>query len=353
MCGIYGFARKEGPLNMLERFRLRGVVMDLAFLNETRGRDGTGIALLFPEKRIMFKEATPAGKLLKTKRFQGMIREITDRTQVCLGHTRLATIGDIRNAHCHPFESEHFLGVHNGHFMNREALLKKYGKETETPVDSEAIFRVLDGEANVKGLISKLSEMEGDFALGFSFKYDPHRLFLIRNADKPLHVAYAPGLRTLFWSSDAEHLEYALARNGLKGSVWAIKEDHLYIADVRNFTAKSHLRKTACKMKSYEGAREMLLAEDDFRPGRQPAFFSFDDLQEFGFFEGSGMNEHSKIPCAVCRQESETGELFYDEMSRRFLCDACSFDCLDSYESGQRQIQSQEETRDLLEVAAV
>ena len=300
----------------------------------------------------MFKEATPAGKLLKTKRFQGMIREITDRTQVCLGHTRLATIGDIRNAHCHPFESEHFLGVHNGHFMNREALLKKYGKETETPVDSEAIFRVLDGEANVKGLISKLSEMEGDFALGFSFKYDPHRLFLIRNADKPLHVAYAPGLRTLFWSSDAEHLEYALARNGLKGSVWAIKEDHLYIADVRNFTAKSHLRKTACKMKSYEGAREMLLAEDDFRPGRQPAFFSFDDLQEFGFFEGSGMNEHSMIPCAVCHQESETGELFYDEMSRRFLCDACSFDCLDSYENGQRQTQGQEDVRELFEVAA-
>ena len=31
MCGIYGFAKKEGSLSVLERFKLRGMVMDLAF----------------------------------------------------------------------------------------------------------------------------------------------------------------------------------------------------------------------------------------------------------------------------------------------------------------------------------
>ena len=353
MCGIYGFARKEGHLNVLERFRIRGAVMDLAFLNETRGKDGTGIALLSRGKWMMFKEASPAGKLLRTKRFQKMIRAISEGTQICLGHTRLATVGDVRNCHCHPFESDDFLGVHNGHFLNREALLKKYGKKAATPVDSEAIFRVLDGEKDSKGFVSKLSEMEGDFALGFSLKNDPDRLLLIRNEDRPLHIAYVPSLRTLFWASDAEHLEYALARNGLKGSVWQIKEDHLYTADVRDFNGRSHLRKTVCAMKSCERPAPSRWAEDDFRPGSQPNFFSFADLEGFGFFEGSGIGEHSKIVCAACRREFETGELYYDEMSRRFMCESCSFDCLDSFGRGRGGREANEESPELFELSGV
>lgn len=329
MCGIYGFAKKEGALSVLERFKLWGMVMDLAFQNEERGKDGTGIALLSRAKWTLFKEAAPSGKLLRTKRFQGMIREITDKTQICLGHTRLATIGDVQNKHCHPFETEHFLGVHNGHFMNREALLKKYSKTAETPVDSEAIFRVLDGELSVKGMVSKLGEMEGDFALGFALKGDPCRLFLVRNNERPLHVAYVPRLTTLFWSSDHEHLEYALARNSLQGSVWAILEDHLYVADVRNFNSKSRMKKTPCKMKPYVGSFEAGWVEDDFRCQRPPRFFSFDELQDFGLLDGSGMNERSKIPCAICDAEFVAEELFYDDMSRRFMCEACSFDCLE------------------------
>ncbi|OQA54762.1 MAG: hypothetical protein BWY42_01634 [Candidatus Omnitrophica bacterium ADurb.Bin277] len=41
------------------------------------------------------------------------------------------------------------------------------------------------------------------------------------------------------------------------------------------------------------------------------------------------MNERSKIPCAVCGVEFAAEELFYDDMSRRFMCEACSFDCLE------------------------
>lgn len=348
MCGIYGFAKKEGSLSVLERFKLRGVVMDLAFQNEGRGRDGTGIALASPYKWTIFKEAAPSGKLLRTKRFQGMIREITSKTQICLGHTRLATIGDVQNKHCHPFETEDFLGVHNGHFMNREALLKKYSKTAETPVDSEAIFRVLDGESSVKGMVAKLGEMEGDFALGFALKKDPWRLFLIRNNEKPLHVAYVPGLATLFWSSEQEHLEYALARNGLQGSVWAILEDHLYIADVRNFNSKSRMKKIPCKMKSYAGSYQTGWMEDDFHCGRQARFFSFDELEDFGLLDGSGINERSKIQCAVCNQEFSAEEIFYDDMSRMFMCEACSFDSL---HSGNEERDGK--TAELFELAGV
>ncbi len=349
MCGIYGFAKKEGTMSVLERFKLRGALMDLAYQNETRGKDGTGLVLVSASQWTLFKEATPSGELLKTKRFQGMIREINDKTQLCLGHTRLATIGDVRNKHCHPFVTENFLGVHNGHFLNREELLKKYSKTAETPVDSEAIFRVLDGQLTVKGMVAKLSEMEGDFALGFALKGDPWRLFLIRNNEKPLHVAYVSSLKTLFWSSDSEHLEYALARNGLQGSVWAILEDHLYVADVRCFDSKSRMKKTPCKMKPYEGSLQTGWTEDDFHYSRQSRFFSFDELQDFGLLDGSEMHEHSKIRCVFCDGEFNAEDLFYDDTRGRFLCEACSFE---SSHSGNPKEQS-EKTADLFQLTGI
>jgi predicted glutamine amidotransferase len=351
MCGIYGFSRKEGPLTVLERHKLRGVVMDLACRNEVRGRDGTGIALLGSAETVVFKEALPPGKLIKTKRFQKVIRAITDKTQICLGHTRLATIGDVQNKHCHPFVTDHFIGVHNGHFLNRESLLKRYERTTTTPVDSEAIFRVLDGENEIKGMIAKLSQMQGDFAIGFAHRNNPHRLYLIRNAERPIHVSYVPKLKTLLWSSDGEHLEYALARNGFNAAVWELKEDYLYVADVRRFTTRSHLKKTVCKIESFNWLENW--SEDDFSPVREPRLFSYEELHGFGCFEKIATDEHSKIPCASCNEVVEAGQLFYEEISGKFLCEDCSFDHLYEYEKRSAEAVHHGMTHDLFEIGAV
>jgi predicted glutamine amidotransferase len=351
MCGIYGFSRKEGPMSILERHKLRGVVMDLAYRNEARGRDGTGIALLGGSETVVFKEAVPSGQLIKTKRFQKVIRAITDKTQICLGHTRLATIGDVQNKHCHPFVTDHFIGVHNGHFMNRELLLKKYARSAATPVDSEAIFRVLDGEYEVKGMIAKLSQMQGDFAIGFAHREDSNRLYLIRNDERPIHVAYVARLKTLLWSSDDEHLEFALARNGFRAGVWELKKDYLYVADVRNFTTRSNLKKIPCKMEPFTWLENW--GEEDFVPAREPRFISYDDLRGFGCFEGVARDEHSKIPCASCNEVVEAGQLFYEEISRKFLCEDCSFDHLYDYEKLNADEIPTNDNRDLFECQAV
>jgi len=351
MCGIYGFAKKDAPMTVLERQKLRGAVMDLAFRNESRGKDGTGIALLSDKELNVFKEALPPGRLIKTKRFQKVIRLITDRTKICLGHTRLATIGDVQNRHCHPFVTDHFVGVHNGHFLNRESLLKKYNRSVETSVDSEAIFRLLDGEYEIKGIAAKLSEMQGDFAIGFAHKKDPNRLYFIRNTERPLHVAYVSRIKTLLWSSDSEHLEFVLARNGLKASVWKIKEDHLYIADVRNFAGRSNMRKIPCAMASYNWQTDW--DEEDFSPKREPHLFSYEELESFGCFNAREMDEHSKIPCAMCRQVVEAGQLFYEEVSGKFLCEDCSFDYLYEFEKKKTSEVQPNGSQDLFEIAPI
>lgn len=340
MCGIFGFAKSEKMLSAVGEHQIRGAVMDLACLNESRGKDGTGIALMSKLEMTVLKEARPVGELFKTRRFREMIRRITARTLLCLGHTRLATIGSVHNDHCHPFVSEDYVGVHNGHFINRENLLKKYQKKVQTPVDSEAIFRVLDGERSVSGVVSKLEEMNGDFALGFANIADPFRLYLLRNEERPLHIAYVKRFEALFWSSERRHLEYALVRNDLDAKVHELLTDHLYCVDVREFNGKSNMTKIACRIAPPQWERWYDASEEDFQPGDQPYLFEFEELKGCGFLEGSGITERSKIPCAGCQREIEAGRLYYDDASGQFICEACSCD----YEFfGAQKIQTEDQ----------
>ncbi len=326
MCGIFGFAKSQKVLSALAVHQIQGMVLDLAVLNESRGKDGTGIALLSPSELSVFKEATPVSKLLGKKRFRAVVRRINSESLICLGHTRLATVGSVRNDHCHPFVSEDFVGVHNGHFINRETLLKKYKKSVQTPVDSEAIFRVLDGENRSSGVASKLQEMNGDFALGFAHLENPFNLYLIHNEERPLHVAYVKSLETLFWSSEEKHLEYSLVRNDLEAKVYELQEDHLYCADVRLFNGKSNMTKQACRIEPPKWERWQTAVEEDFQPGDQPYLFHFEELEACGFLEGSGITERSKIRCGGCANEMPAGELYYEEVSRQFICESCSCD---------------------------
>lgn len=326
MCGIFGFAKSEKVLSAVEEHQIRGIVMDLACLNESRGKDGTGIALMSKSDLTVLKEAKPVSALIKTKRFREMIRRINSRTLICLGHTRLATVGSVHNNHCHPFVSDDFVGVHNGHFLNREDLLKKYKKEVQTPVDSEAIFRVLDGESSTPGVISRLKEMSGDFALGFASLADPFRLYLVRNDERPLHVAYVKKLAVLFWTSEQKHLEFTLVRNDLDAKVYELQSDQLYSADVRQFNGKSNMSKLPCKINPPKWERWHIATEEDFQPGDQPYLFDFEELRDCGFLEGSGITERSKIPCGGCQREVEAGKLFFDDSSGEFICEICSCD---------------------------
>lgn len=329
MCGIFGFAKTEKNLSPVAEHQLRGVIMDLACLNESRGKDGTGIALMTKSDTHVLKEAKPATELFETKRFQDVIRRISSRTLLCLGHTRLATIGSVHNNHCHPFISDDYVGVHNGHFLNRETLLKKYNKEPQTPVDSEAIFRVLDGTKQISGVISKLKEMSGDFALGFAHRLDPFRLYLVRNDERPLHVAYIRRFKTLIWTSEREHLAFSLLRNDLEARVYSIRQDHLYCADVRMFNGTSNMRKMACRMEPPKLERWVSSSEEAFDYG-QGRLFDFDDLRSAGYLEGSGISERSKIPCGDCEIDFEALKLFYDESRGIFICEQCSFDLHDA-----------------------
>ncbi len=351
MCGIFGFAKAEKSLSRFDLYRLKGMVMDLAYQNEMRGMDGTGIAIISRSSINLFKKAVSVRTLFKTQRFRGVIQAISSSTLVCLGHTRLATVGSIQDSHCHPFISEDFVGTHNGHFVNRESLLKKYQRSVVTEVDSEAIFRVLDGETAAQGIASRLEEMSGDFALSFVGIQNPGILYLIRNDERPLHLAYVTKIRTLFWSSESRHLEFALFRNGFKGRVWEIKRDHLYSADIRDFNGACRLRKLPCRIELPQWRSYSWTSEEDFEPQSAPYLFSYEELESMGFLEEAEIKQHSKIPCTRCGKETGAGELFYDDMSGQFICENCSFDYLDGWENKEEQEDSNDDTIEAIEQA--
>ncbi len=346
MCGIFGFAKKEYPLSELERFKLQGAILDLMVLNERRGRDGTGFFLLSRKEAALFKEPKPSSALIKTKRLKKFLRKISGETTVCLGHTRFATVGEVSKENCHPFLSKDFAGVHNGHFLNRAELLERYGASQTTTVDSEAIFKVLDGAGNPEEIARRLSEMTGDFALGFVSVRNPHALYLIRNQEKPLHAAYLPSMKTLLWSSEESHLEYALARNSLKGFLSEIPRNVLYEVNLRRFGKRCAARTFPCEMKypAIEYGATSWEA-DDWAFREAPDLRTYEELRAMGFTDQAGIMEYSKLSCSLCEEFVEAGRLFYDEVTGRSFCEPCSFDYLARYEEAER-MKLEERTRD-------
>jgi len=333
MCGIFGFAKSEMLLDKSGQLKLQGAIMDLAVLNESRGRDGTGLFIASASSAALFKEAKPASELLQTKRLRDTIKKISGDTLIVLGHTRLATVGAVSSENCHPFVSENFAGVHNGHFLNRVELLKRYGASQVTDVDSEAIFRVLDNSNSDKEIADRLSRMYGDFALAFIRKEESNALYLIRNAERTLYAAYIARFRTLLWSSEKSHLRYALARNFLKGSFVEIKSNVLYKISVKRFTDKCHAQKLACVI---ENPMRRAFAEEDFKIPESPYLYSFEELRYMGYLEDARITEKSKLPCSLCEEQVEAGKLFYDEVSGGSFCEPCSFDYLSEYERSER-----------------
>lgn len=327
MCGIFGFARKEGFCAQLDLFKLQGAVMDLALLNESRGSDGTGLGFLTRDKTHLFKEAASAMSLFNTKRFHKFVRLISSKTMLCIGHTRMATVGEPSHLNCHPFVTEDFVGSHNGNFINYRQMLDRYQKKSESDVDSEAIFRVMDGEAKIPEMVSKLGEMEGDFALAFAVRRNPGQILFLRSDERTLHVSYVPKMRTLFWSSQKDHLDYALRRNHLEGKSWKIEKNYLYQADTGEFGEKLNCKKTACPMK---GTMAMMNAFHgrpwgSNRQRSQRTLFSVEEMEEMGWLDDWG-TQRSGFICGFCSVRSDKSQVFYDETSGKFICEECSFD---------------------------
>ena len=136
MCGIAGISFNRGKKASTEI----GVEVFKSFLSENteRGKDSTGICYLEDEYFQVVRGFLP-GVSAKN------LVACDANTSGIIAHTRHATIGNKTNRkNIHPFETENYVGVHNGTIFNYKLLKEKYKAKPKGTSDSEIIYSIMD-----------------------------------------------------------------------------------------------------------------------------------------------------------------------------------------------------------------
>ncbi len=244
MCGIYGIAKSPTPYTKRQHKLVKKVLREIAVDSQTRGSHSSGIAKVGASTRI-YKSLLPSEKFVDSKEYNDAVKSLLDTSYILLGHTRFATEGAIVKSNAHPFRVGDVVGAHNGCVYNIKEMQSKLDKQC--PVDSQLIFKSIDSNDNIQDAVK---DFDSDFALSF-VKKNPMVLYLCRETNRPLHVAYIPELKTLFYASESSFIDDALAMHNIKADVYSLNKNTLYAFDTSKFDdIKTNVEKTLFKYQS-------------------------------------------------------------------------------------------------------
>lgn len=190
MCGLFGFIGIPSEAT-------KNVVFNLGLDNERRGKDSSGIAYAYQRGFIVNKKVDVISNFLKTRKANRALE-----SSVIIGHTRLATHGEVNWKNAHPFRHGKWIFAHNGVISNFEELnllLKKKYK-----VDSQVIGGLLPDRINL---------LRGSFAIVAINTDEPDRIYFWRNFSPLFVVTNKDGL---FFSSLGTSLEKHLPGERVK-----------------------------------------------------------------------------------------------------------------------------------------
>jgi len=245
MCGIYGIAKSPTPYTNKQLKVVKKVLREMAVDSESRGAHSSGIAKVGASTRI-YKSLLPSSKFVDTKEYHDAVRSLKTDSYILLGHTRFATEGAIVKSNAHPFKVGDVVGAHNGCVYNISEMQSKLDKQC--PVDSQLIFKSLNDNDDIQKAVKNF---DADFALSF-VKENPMILYLTREENRPLYVAYVPSLKTLFYASEDSFVEDALVKSGITDvDTYSLNKNTLYAFDVSRFDdLKTNVEKTKFKYDS-------------------------------------------------------------------------------------------------------
>jgi len=200
MCGIYGFCG-----NATERTKEN--IERLGLLNEARGWDSTGLAVISGQECLIYKKAVNSTKFFSeySNIKNGDIYKNFEFLTV-LGHTRLATHGAVTDLNAHPFRNEDMVFTHNGIVSNFEELQEKY--KTQYEVDSQVIGNILQ-----EGDKEAFKNLRGMFTVPF---VDMKESDILQVAIHNQVFAFAYKGSELYYSSDIKHLRTVFKGQGFQ-----------------------------------------------------------------------------------------------------------------------------------------
>lgn len=217
MCGIVGLvtAYNNGP-SMEEM----NVFRDMLVFDSVRGFDSTGVFGVTNKGNVhIVKGAMTGAEFVTNEDYKDWAMTQNYSGQVLVGHNRWATRGTINDANAHPFyKDDKIVLVQNGTFKGGHKHL------ANTDVDTEAIAHLLAREDNIE---TALQQVDAAYALVW-YNTETKSLYLIRNDERPLYIAYTDQGSMLF-ASEPNFIMGACYRNNLKlkGAPYLLRDYNL------------------------------------------------------------------------------------------------------------------------------
>jgi glucosamine 6-phosphate synthetase-like amidotransferase/phosphosugar isomerase protein len=212
MCGVFGFIGKPSKKTNL-------ILQKLAYWNMERGTDSTGFAFISGKSQAIYKKSTNAFDMYKRYQTKKLFSMYSQKDfMIMLGHTRMATHGQVVANNAHPFKIGKTVMTHNGIISNFRELQQKC--KTNFKVDSQIIGYLID----VVGAEYTAKEISGSYVVPFVEQDEIDTLQVIVH-NNPFAFAYKKG--QMYYSSTMLHLKAALAEQEGFTFVQA-KDDNLY-----------------------------------------------------------------------------------------------------------------------------
>lgn len=225
MCGIGGVLVFPKERTKEELVYIREVVSNLAYYNQARGKDATGVAFFSNRSCRVYKDAVPAEEMIVTRPYRHVLAMNTHaNTKNILIHTRMGTKGSEQNPlNNHPIESHRYIGIHNGSIFNDDELFEQHSLYRAGEVDSEIIFRLLDGQGDIptdEGLKYVAEKLSGNFTTAFVPKKARNKMYIIKN-DNPITLIFVPELNAILFASMENYITRAI-EDANKATGWEV-----------------------------------------------------------------------------------------------------------------------------------
>jgi glucosamine 6-phosphate synthetase-like amidotransferase/phosphosugar isomerase protein len=211
MCGLAGVILGRKRRRRDELRVIGGMFTELLLLNQRRGADAAGVAVIRRQGRFrLFKRPGPAAVLVAEKLYWRVL-DLDNNVTVILGHTRQKTRGSEHNSrNNHPIVVGRLVcGTHNGTLANADHLARTLRLPRAAEVDSEVLFRLVERARDDREFKSLLARCRGRISAAFVRLDEPDSLRLLKG-DMPLYAAHVPRLRAVFYASEAWMLRAAL-----------------------------------------------------------------------------------------------------------------------------------------------
>lgn len=263
MCGILGlypFKFQTQIDQQVKTFIQRWLFVEALVSMETRGKDATGVGILWKDSKTAVVKQPVASSFFaindgcvkeeykdpKDDRatFGWLVRKWKSRLDVAdiaqvIGHVRAKTKGSEYDPHNnHPIiifdsikdkDNPHIgdnaiIGVHNGIIRNDDDLTKKYNFSRLGEVDSEIIFQMLNKHKenlNIETLSEVFDEVAGMFAVLAYNTSKPNLVYGLRE-DRPIEIGYIPQIGCVVAVSERTFIDNALT----SFDRWRVREDN-------------------------------------------------------------------------------------------------------------------------------